>query len=47
MLLKSQTIILIIMMVMLLLFGACKKAPEVTHAITDRSDASCPAIRAE
>ena len=41
MLMKPQTIVLIIMIVMLLLFGACKKAPEVTHAITDRSDASC------
>ena len=28
-------------MAMLLLFGACKKAPEVTHAVTNRADASC------
>jgi hypothetical protein len=41
MLLKLQSIVLIIMMSLLLLSGACKKAPDVTHAITDRSDASC------
>jgi hypothetical protein len=41
MLMKSQNAVLIMMMVMLLLFGACKKAPEVTHAIASRSDASC------
>ncbi len=38
---KSQNAVLIIMMAMLLVFGACKKAPEVTHPIASRSDASC------
>jgi cytochrome c553 len=41
MLLKLQNTVVVLMMVMLLLFGACKKAPEVTHAIANRSDASC------
>jgi hypothetical protein len=41
MLMKSQNAVLIMMMAMLLIFGACKKAPEVTHAIANRSDVSC------
>jgi len=38
---KPQRIVPIIIMVMLLMFSACKEAPVVSHPVMNKSDASC------